>query len=66
MYALYKDPQGKKVFDKSRPSDRPSERPPTSPGNGNGTYDLSGRRGTLEKVRIIYMPTNMYFIYMCV
>lgn len=30
MYALYKDPEGKKVFDKTRPTDHPQQSNPES------------------------------------
>ena len=41
MYALYKDPEGKRVFDKTRPSD------PASNGRRESVEHSNSRKGTL-------------------
>ena len=52
MYALYKDPQGKKVFDKSRPTDRPSDRPPNSHADA---LEHGGKRATFDDFEKVYI-----------
>ena len=61
MYALYKDPEGKRVFDKTRPSD------PASNGRRESVEHSNSRKGTLgsftgnEKV-ISVVATVHFFV----
>ena len=55
MYALYQDPEGKRVFDKSSPSDRQSHRDSMEQSHGNRYRTSTGLEEKVCNVNISWM-----------